>query len=95
MAYQIGDVVSVMDYSGGVYYAIIRGLLVDQYAMKYAVLTWVLPKRPHPVEFDPVNFILGKYKIIIITCMSFLLRTVNNHFVIALNCGELELIVTF
>lgn len=59
MAYGVGDVVSVLDYSGGIYYAIIRGLLVDQYSEKYAMLTWLLPKLPNPVEFDPLNFILG------------------------------------
>ena len=51
---------SLLDYSGGIYYAVIRGFLIDQYATHYAVLKWVLPKTPNPTHFDPRNFILGK-----------------------------------
>ena len=57
--YEVGDVVSLLDHSGGVFYAIIRGFLVDQYADKYAILTWLLPKTPNPSIFDPLNFVLG------------------------------------
>jgi hypothetical protein len=59
IVYEVGDVVSVLDHSGGIYYALIRGFLVDQYAEKFAVLTWVLPRTPNPENFDPSNFILG------------------------------------
>lgn len=51
--------VSLLDYSGGIYYAIIVGFLIDQYASHYAVLKWVLPRTPNPTHFDPSNFILG------------------------------------
>ena len=59
MVYEVGDVVSLLDYSGGIYYAMIRGFLVDQYANQMAVLTWLLPKMPNPHFFDPNHFILG------------------------------------
>ena len=37
---------------------------MDQYADKYAVLTWLLPKTPNPTHFDPDNFILGERDLI-------------------------------
>ena len=57
----MGDVVSVLDANGGVYFAIIRGFLQDQYAEKYAILTWLLPRHPNPTHFDPSNFVLGEF----------------------------------
>lgn len=51
---------SVLDEEGGLYYALIRGFLQDQYAEKYAVITWLLPRYPNPTHFDPTQFILGK-----------------------------------
>lgn len=41
--FQVGDVVSMQDVDGGVYYAQIRGLLTDQYCEKSAAVTWLLP----------------------------------------------------
>lgn len=41
--FQIGDVVSLQDVDGGIYYAQIRGLLTDQYCEKSAAITWLLP----------------------------------------------------
>lgn len=58
--YDVGDIVSVLDRDGGVYYAIVRGFLQDQYAAKYATLTWLLPTRPNPSYFDPSIFVIGK-----------------------------------
>jgi len=57
--YDVGDIVSVLDGDGGVYYAIMRGFLQDQYAVKYATLTWLLPIRPNPLYFDPSLFVIG------------------------------------
>ena len=62
--YEVCDVVSLLDPSGGIYYALIHGFLMDQYADKYAVLTWLLPKTPNPTHFDPDNFILGERDLI-------------------------------
>lgn len=56
---------SILDEDGGLYYAFIRGFLQDQYAEKYAVITWLLPRYPNPTHFDPTRFILGVFRIII------------------------------
>lgn len=61
--YQVGDIVSVTDEDGGVYYAQIRGLLQDQFCEKSAVLTWLIPTQSSPPAdrgFDPLTYILGK-----------------------------------
>ena len=57
--YEVGDIVSVLDRDGGVYYALLRGFLQDQYAEKYAILTWLLPTQSNPGHFDPSIFVLG------------------------------------
>lgn len=41
--FQVGDVVSMQDVDGAIYYAQIRGLLTDQYCEKSAAVTWLLP----------------------------------------------------
>ena len=38
-----GDIVSVEDMDGSVYYAQLRGFLTDQYCEKSGVITWLLP----------------------------------------------------
>ena len=58
--YEAGDIVSILDEEGQLYYALIRGFLEDQYAEKYAVLTWLLPTVPNPKSFDPALFVLGR-----------------------------------
>ena len=59
--YEVGDIVSILDENGGVYYALLRGFLEDQYAEKYAALTWLIPTTPNPRDFDPSLFVLGKH----------------------------------
>ena len=56
----MGDVVSVEDIEGTVYFAQLRGFLQDQYAEKSAVITWLIPTVPTPASFDPVLFVPGK-----------------------------------
>lgn len=61
--YQLGDIVSVVDEEGGIYYAQIRGLLQDQYCEKSVVVTWLIPTQSSPPPecgFDPLTYILGK-----------------------------------
>lgn len=61
MYYQTGDIVSLVDHDGSVYYAQIRGFMQDQYNEKSAVLSWLLPTQNSPkVGFDPSTYILGK-----------------------------------
>ncbi|GFS27694.1 GATA zinc finger domain-containing protein 1 [Elysia marginata] len=58
--YQVGDVVSLVDHDGGVYYAQLRGFLSDQYNEKSAVITWLLPTvHSSQDRFDPNSYILG------------------------------------
>ncbi|XP_034111129.1 uncharacterized protein LOC117572425 [Drosophila albomicans] len=59
---QIGDIVSIVDSEQKVYYAQIRGLLVDAYCEKSAFLTWLIPTQdsPDPKEgFDPATYLIG------------------------------------
>ncbi|XP_068157257.1 pinin [Drosophila tropicalis] len=59
---QIGDIVSIVDSQQKVYYAQIRGLLVDAYCEKSAFLTWLIPTQdsPDPKEgFDPATYLIG------------------------------------
>ena len=60
MYWQTGDVVSLIDVEGGVYYAQIRGFLQDQYCQKSAVITWLIPTTSSPKDrFDPSTYVLG------------------------------------
>ena len=53
--FQKGDIVSVTDVGGGIFYAQLRGFLTDQYCEKSAVITWLLPttNSPPPDEVSP------------------------------------------
>ena len=57
-----GDIVSVEDMDGSVYYAQLRGFLTDQYCEKSGVITWLLPttNSPKPEDaFDPSTYVIG------------------------------------
>ncbi|XP_018804821.1 PREDICTED: GATA zinc finger domain-containing protein 1 [Bactrocera latifrons] len=59
---QVGDIVSLMDDKRNIYYAQIRGLLVDTYCEKSAYLTWLVPTQasPDPRDgFDPASYLIG------------------------------------
>ena len=61
--FQVGDIVSVTDLEDGdIYYAQLRGFLIDQFAEKSAVISWLLPTKesPPPDEgFHPATYVLG------------------------------------
>ncbi|KAJ8306819.1 hypothetical protein KUTeg_014903 [Tegillarca granosa] len=60
MYYQIGDIVSLVDEDGSVFYAQLRGFMQDQYGEKSAVISWLLPTQSSPRDrFDPSTYILG------------------------------------
>lgn len=59
---QIGDIVSLMDHKEDLYYAQIRGLLIDAYCEKSAIITWLIPTKssPSPNErFDASTYLIG------------------------------------
>lgn len=60
--FHTGDIVSVRDVEGGLYYAQIRGLMIDQYAEKSAALTWLIPTTKiffGNGKFKPSDYVLG------------------------------------
>ncbi|KAG8223285.1 hypothetical protein J437_LFUL001562 [Ladona fulva] len=82
---QVGDIVSMRDVDGDIYYAQIRGLLQDQYCEKSAVVTWLLPTRtsPRPEKgFDPSTYILGPEEDIPrkLDCMDFIMHAPSDYF---------------
>ena len=74
--YQVGDIVSLVDHDGGVYYAQLRGFLCDQYSEKSAVITWLLPTQSSPTDrFEASTFVLGKY----ILCLWYTTRVYTRY----------------
>lgn len=59
--YQVGDVVSIEDIDGDIYFAQIRGFLQDEFAQKSAVITWLIPTVSNPSHFDPAIFLPGMF----------------------------------
>nr|XP_054751123.1 GATA zinc finger domain-containing protein 1-like [Lytechinus pictus] len=58
--YQVGDIVSLLDEDGGIFYAQLRGFMQDQYSQKSAIITWLLPTQAtNKNKFDPATYILG------------------------------------
>jgi len=60
--FSVGDIVSVTDDSGDIYYGQLRGFLTDEYGNKSAVMSWLLPTTgsPPPNEgFHPATYIIG------------------------------------
>ena len=58
--WQAGDIVSVQDPDGDIYFAQLRGFLQDQYLEKSAVITWLIPSASYkPRSFHPENFVIG------------------------------------
>lgn len=83
--YQIGDIVSLMDDEGDVYYAQIRGLLRDSFCEKSAVITWLLPSTssPDPKEgFDPATYTIGPEEELprLLSVMRFEMHAPSNYF---------------
>ncbi|KFM73812.1 GATA zinc finger domain-containing protein 1, partial [Stegodyphus mimosarum] len=78
-----GDVVSLVDASGRVYYAQVRGFLQDQFCEKSAVITWLLPTQGSPKDrFDPATYILGPEEDIPrnLDCIEFVCHAPSEYF---------------
>ncbi|KAL6429967.1 hypothetical protein ACFW04_007653 [Cataglyphis niger] len=83
--FQVGDIVSMQDIDGGIYYAQIRGLLTDQYCEKSAAVTWLLPTTasPPPEEgFIPETYIIGPEEDLPrkLECMEFVMHAPSDYF---------------
>ncbi|GAB6026320.1 GATA zinc finger domain-containing protein 1 [Chamberlinius hualienensis] len=81
--FQMGDIVSMIDIEGDVYYAQIRGLLQDQYCEKSAVITWLLPTQSSPKDhFDPSTYIIGPEEEIPrkLECMEFVCHAPSDYY---------------
>lgn len=59
MFYRVGDIVSLQDVDGGIYYAQISGLMIDDYCEKNASLTWLIPTTSAGPKFHPMDYVLG------------------------------------
>lgn len=60
--YSVGDIVSVTDIGGDIFYAQLRGFLTDEYGEKSGVISWLLPTTgsPPPNEgFHPATYVIG------------------------------------
>ncbi|CAD7089721.1 unnamed protein product [Hermetia illucens] len=82
---QVGDIVSLMDKKDNIYYAQIRGLLVDTYCEKSAFITWLIPTAvsPPPNErFDPATYLIGPDEDCPrkLSCLEFVMHAPSNYY---------------
>ncbi|KAJ1527194.1 hypothetical protein ONE63_008725 [Megalurothrips usitatus] len=82
---QVGDIVSLQDVDGDIFYAQIRGLLTDQYCEKSAVITWLIPTiaSPEPEDgFDPATYVIGPDEDIPrkLECMEFVMHAPSDYY---------------
>eukprot|EP00096_Caligus_rogercresseyi_P001080 TRINITY_DN11690_c0_g1_i1.p1 TRINITY_DN11690_c0_g1~~TRINITY_DN11690_c0_g1_i1.p1 ORF type:complete len:258 (-),score=88.48 TRINITY_DN11690_c0_g1_i1:182-955(-) len=83
--YTKGDIVSVTDVDGGIYYGQLRGFLTDQYCEKSGVISWLLPSvhSPRPEEgFDPSTYVIGPEEDIPrkLSCFTFVMHAPDDYF---------------
>lgn len=82
---QIGDIVSLCNSNYDVFYAQIRGLMVDNFCEKSAVITWLLPTQssPPPSEgFDPSTYVIGpeEDQPRLLSCMEFVMHAPSDYY---------------
>ncbi|KAM7345819.1 GATA zinc finger domain-containing protein 1 [Cochliomyia hominivorax] len=82
---QVGDIVSLVDSEDNVYYAQIRGLLIDNYCEKSAFLTWLIPTQesPDPKEgFDAATYLIGPDEELSrkLSCLEFVMHAPSNYY---------------
>ncbi|XP_074597233.1 GATA zinc finger domain-containing protein 1 [Brevipalpus obovatus] len=81
--YSAGDIISLTDFDGSIYYAQIRGFLKDQYCEKSAAITWLIPTQQSPRNvFDAKTYILGPEEDIPrkLDCMTFVCHCPSDYF---------------
>ncbi|XP_046734073.1 GATA zinc finger domain-containing protein 1 [Diprion similis] len=82
---QVGDIVSMQDIDGGIYYAQIRGLLTDQYCEKSAAVTWLIPTTASPPPqhgFYPETYLIGPEEDLPrkLECMEFVMHAPSDYY---------------
>lgn len=82
---QIGDIVSLCNSKSDIFYAQIRGLMIDNFCEKSAFITWLLPTQssPAPTEFfDPSTYIIGpeEDQPRLLSCMEFVMHAPSDYF---------------
>lgn len=75
----------MVDKNKDMYYAQIRGLMVDSYCEKSAFLTWLIPTEmsPPPNErFEPSTYLIGPDEDLArkLSCMEFLMNAPSNYY---------------
>ncbi|XP_065367498.1 GATA zinc finger domain-containing protein 1 [Calliphora vicina] len=82
---QVGDIVSLVDNEDNVYYAQVRGLLIDNYCEKSAFLTWLIPTQesPDPKDgFDAATYLIGPDEELSrkLSCLEFVMHAPSNYY---------------
>eukprot|EP00094_Tigriopus_californicus_P009218 TCALIF_08887-PA protein Name:"Similar to GATAD1 GATA zinc finger domain-containing protein 1 (Homo sapiens)" AED:0.01 eAED:0.01 QI:298/1/0.66/1/1/1/3/0/406 len=80
-----GDIVSVTDIEGGIYYAQLRGFLTDQYCEKSGVISWLLPTVHSPLPedgFDAGTYVIGPEEELPrkLECFTFVMHAPDDYF---------------
>lgn len=82
---QIGDIVSLCNSNYDTFYAQIRGLMVDSFCEKSAVITWLLPTNMSPPpneQFDPSTYLIGPEEDHprLLSCMEFVMHAPSDYY---------------
>lgn len=82
---QIGDIVSLQNANCDTFYAQIRGLIVDSFCEKSAVLTWLIPTQMSPPpndQFDPSTYLIGpeEEQPRLLSCMNFVMHAPSDYY---------------
>lgn len=82
---QIGDIVQLCNSKYDCFYAQIRGLMIDNFCEKSAVLTWLLPTQSSPPSnerFDPSTYIIGPEEDTprLLSCMEFVMHAPSDYY---------------
>lgn len=82
---QIGDIVSLCNSNYDIFYAQIRGLMIDNFCEKSAVITWLLPTQSSPPSsecFDPSTYVIGpeEDQPRLLSCMEFVMHAPSDYY---------------
>lgn len=82
---QIGDIVSLCNSKYDIFYAQIRGLMIDSFCERSAVITWLLPTQSSPAPnegFDPSTYVIGpeEDQPRLLSCMEFVMHAPSDYY---------------